>query len=46
MDLVFLFNVCGNVGPEVGLKVYVEGPYSAPSSTVETCQHAVLVATG
>ena len=45
MDLAFVFNVY-NLEPEVGLKVYVEGPYSAPSSTVETCEHAVLVATG
>ena len=28
------------------LKVYVDGPYSAPSSTIFTSEHAVLVATG
>ena len=34
------------VEPEVGVKVYIDGPYSAPSSEVESCQHAILVATG
>ena len=28
------------------MRVYVEGPYTGPSSSVFTCQHAVLVATG
>ena len=31
-------------GPD--LKVYITGPHSAPSSTVYSAQHAVLVATG
>ena len=38
------------VGPELesqrDLKVYIDGPHSAPSSTVYSSEHAVLVATG